>query len=784
MKKILFCAGLVALATSCTQDETISLDVQKQNAKGITFEIVEKVDSRVQYDQEEGAWNPFWYAEQDRIAIWANGVDVDCTTNTSTDSLDGSYWKDFIGATAAAPTAYYKATSSTNKANWTAVDDENMLNFIKSDKKGAKFLAVYPYVAGSSLTLAGESVSGTDVNDTLIVAGALSSLSAQTIKTAKGWNEEIFMVAGAARTQDEVFESVGEKMALVFSHATPVMKFGTKGLTADYQKAFGNLKKITVKTLGYDKNADGDWTDAGDIKPSPLYYTNGAIQVTDSANWKAEYVSTTAVPADSTTNNSIVVTIGSVDGLAWSDAALAPVAVAPTKRSNYGTNGERITADFEFANITIQVEKKNVTKDCVVGKNFQAITLDMADYAYLVTNADATTNLRTLFVNSGDFSGIIKTNADGDTLGIDWAAATNGTVAFNEIGTIVVAKEVVLDAADFKVMNKMIAATNLTLKGNTTIPEAAMNEMSKLHTIDLPLVTSVGVGAFDADSLGTVKMPAYKFNEAANACLLDTVNLVTLEMGADAMNAGFPKTGLTLKGYTKLETVKVNDGIELGPNAFAGCTSLKTVTGKVNVTGTDVFNGCTVLDKVVLANTNIPAGTFTDCVALKNVYYGSTSKALVPVEIGNAAFKNTKVNLDLTATTVIGDNAFEGVTTLVGKKYSSVNPQIVLTVSAATIGKEAFKSTAMTLVEFTGATKIYNGIFTGNNVLEEIKFVKAFTCPVNNPVNTTFGTTAANTKLFVAKDQTGVQTDSKTLKIGNTDKETPITFLSITKAAQ
>lgn len=785
MKKILFCAGLVALATSCTQDETISLDVQNQKNKGITFEIVEKADSRVQYDQDENkAWNPFWYAEQDRIAIWANGVGFGALTPATGDTIDGTYWKDFVGSTATSPTAYYKATSSTNKANWTAVNDDNMLNFVKSDKKGAKFLAVYPYVAGSSLTLAGESVSGTDVNDTLIVAGALDNLSNQTIKTAKGWNDKIVMVAGAARTQDEVFESVGEKMALAFSHATPVMKFGTKGLTADYQKAFGNLKKITVKTLGYDKNADGDWADAGDIKPSPLYYTNGAIQVTDSANWKAEYVSTTAVPADSTTNNSIVVTIGSVDGLAWSDAALAPVAVAPTKRSNYGTNGERITADFEFANITIQVEKKNVTKDCVVGKNFQAITLDMADYAYLVTNADATTNLRTLFVNSGDFSGIIKTNADGDTLGIDWAAATNGTVAFNEIGTIVVAKEVVLDAADFKVMNKMIAATNLTLKGNTTIPEAAMNEMSELHTIDLPLVTSVGVGAFDADSLVTVKMPAYKFNEAANACLLDTVNLVTLEMGADAMNAGFPKTGLTLKGYTKLETVKVNDGIELGPNAFAGCTSLKTVTGKVNVTGTDVFNGCTVLDKVVLANTNIPAGTFTDCIALKNVYYGSTSTALVPVEIGNAAFKNTKVNLDLTATTVIGDNAFEGVTTLVGKKYSSVNPQIVLTVSAATIGKEAFKSTAMTLVEFTGATEIHSGIFTGNGVLEEIKFVKAFTCPKDNPALTTFGTTPANTKLFVAKGQTGVQTDSKTLKIGNATKETSITFLSITKAAQ
>ena len=56
MKKILLCAGLVALAASCTQDETLSLDVQN-NSEGLTFEFVEGVDSRIQYDKDtDGSW--------------------------------------------------------------------------------------------------------------------------------------------------------------------------------------------------------------------------------------------------------------------------------------------------------------------------------------------------------------------------------------------------------------------------------------------------------------------------------------------------------------------------------------------------------------------------------------------------------------------------------------------------------------------------------------------------------------------------------------------------------
>lgn len=771
MKKILFCAGLVALATSCTQDETISLDVQKQNAKGITFEIVEALDSRVQYDQEAEGWAPFWYAEQDRIQVWANGVGFGALTPAVGDTVDGSYWKDFTGAN---EIVTYKATSSTNKANWTAVSDADMLTFVKTDKKGAKFLALYP--ADANAVLAGET-SGTGVNDTLTISGVLTSLNAQTIKTAKGWNDEVYMVASAARTQDQVFESVGEKMALAFNHATPVMKFGTKGLTADYQKAFGNLKTITVTTLGYDKNADGDWADAGDIKPSPLYYPNGAIQLTDSTNWKAEYISTAAV--DSVATKQITVTIGDANGLAWTDAALAPIAVAPTKRSIYGTAGERITAEFTFENITILVDKKNVTKDCVAGKNFQAITLNMADYPYLVTN----TAPRTLFVNSGDFSAVkYEEGTPKAVTGIKW----NGEkVAFSEFGTVVVAEDVVLDAEDFKILNNLTNVKYLTLNGNTSIPAKALNKLALLEEINLPKVTTVAIDAFKGGiALDTIVMPAYKFNEAVNDSILNRASLQYIELGATALNAGFPKTGLKFDNFTELVKVKVNDGIILGPNAFDGCAKLTTIEGKLNVTGTDVFKGCAKLNGVVLMSKDVPAGVFDGCTLLSKVYYGDNKTALVPNSVGNRAFAGTAAALDLSATTVIGDEAFEGVTALVGAKYSEANPVIVLKVGATTIGEGAFSgATGLKLVEFTNATSIKQDIFSGATNLEQIKFVKAFTyagLATAQPSATTFGT-CGNIDLFVNPDQTGVGADNKTLTIGATGKTTDFEFKSITK---
>ena len=784
MKKILFCAGLVALATSCTQDETISLDVQNEKGKGITFEVVDQLDARIQYDKEmvgeRETYKPFWYAEQDRISIWANGVIKNPYAEdlADRDTIAGTYWTGLKGDSDKKAIATFKATSSTKEAKFTAVSDANILGFHKADKQGAKFLAIYP--ANEDYELTPESNGGTnEVVDTFTVTGLLTGLDNQKIETAKGWNKGIVMLAGAAESQDEVYESTGEKMPLQFSYATPILKLGTKGLTKDFQEEFGNLKKITIKTHGIAGETAGTYK----VKPSPLHYdTNAALQITDTLNWKGEMVYTGNSILDSTTVNSITVTIGGADGLAWDDDAIAPVAVAPAKRAIYGTTGEIITADYQFENITIQEKKTGVTADFEAGANFKGITLDITKQKHLVTNANAQ-GKRTLFVNSGDFSEILYTKQNTstnqlDSLGVIWPAELSGYVAFTSIDKIIVAEAVTLDEADFKVMNKMVEATVLTMNGQTTIPAESMKDMVDLVEINLPKVTSVGVGAFDAD-FTTVNMPAYQFNQAANACLLPNT-IVKLNMGALGMNTTFPASGLTLQGYTALEEVTVKDSIVLGSNAFAGCTSLEKVIGAVVLDGVGVFQNCTSLDSVVVKSKDVKANAFDGCSALKDVFYNAIGTALVPNKINDFAFKGTQVNLDLSQTTAIGDSAFHSVTTLVGDKYSTENPVLVVKVGATSIGNGAFKNTIMEYVEFTGATSVGDKVFEGNSSLEEIKFVNAFTYSgTEKPSTKTFGDNPEDITLYVNSNQTGVGTDDKTLTFGPTNKTVNIKFNEI-----
>ena len=766
MKKILFCASLLALATSCTQDETISLDVQNGKAKGITFELVESVDSRILYDQVDGKWSPMWFAEKDRIAIWANGVHN--YAEQSGDTIDGASWMTLADV----DSVVYKATSSSKTAKWTGINDNNTIEFVKGDKKGAKFLAVYN--PGGAPVLSAESATDPDKADTLYIQGILPTTNAQTVTSTMGENEAIAMIAYNEASQENVWESVGEKVDLKFKYATPILKLGTVGLTEEYQKAFGKLKQVVVSTHG-----------KKGVKPSPLFYNANAQVALDTINFNPAVVAIDELNAiaDSLAADTLNVIIGN-GGLAWNDKAVAPVAVATR-----ATKGEAMKATYMFENIDITVSKDSVTVDFTPSASFYAINLKMADYDYLVTNeSTAGAKDRTLFVNKGSFDGILTK----DTLGIDWAAATNGKVAFTEIAKVVVAKEVVLDADDFHWLNKMINVTDLTLNGNTTIPANAMKAMTELHTIDLPLVTSVGVDAFGADSLVTVIMPAYKFNEAANSDLLQKTKLVTLEMGAEAMNAGFPKTGLNLTDFTALKKVTVKDDIELGPNAFAGCTNLTEIVGRVNITGTDVFKGCEVLDKVVVKSTEIPAGAFDGCAEMDTVYYNAKGTMLVPTIVGNRAFAGTAVNIDLSKTTAIGDEAFAGNEALAGYKYSDVNPEIVVMVGATEIGNSAFADTKIKLIEFTGATKIGNKVFFGNSDLEEIKFVKAFTYAYDGvnkkPHEYAFGNNADETKLFVNKEQTGLQLDNKSIKFGydiTKDGEYyQFEFLTVVKNAQ
>ncbi len=86
MKKILFCAGLLALITSCTDDEYASLS-HNENAKGITFEVIapESPTTRggLDIDEANNTYPYFWHAEVDKINIWSTRTNMGLSPSVS-----------------------------------------------------------------------------------------------------------------------------------------------------------------------------------------------------------------------------------------------------------------------------------------------------------------------------------------------------------------------------------------------------------------------------------------------------------------------------------------------------------------------------------------------------------------------------------------------------------------------------------------------------------------------------------------------------------------------------
>lgn len=782
MKKILFCAGLVALATSCTQDETLSLDTQKAS-KGLTFEFVNGVDSRIQYDKEgTSSWKPFWYAEQDRITLWATGVTAQelVSGNWVPKSIAESKWADF--ATAPAKVTY-KATKSDRNAQFTSIDDKNLLTGFNYDEETAKFLAVYPN--NDEYILA----AGTD--NVLKVSGALADLAEQKITTSKGHNTAIVQLANAEVSENESYNSVGEKVFLQYSFATPVIKFGTEGLNANYKTAFGNLKSVKLTMKGYD--TDGA---ENDIPASVITYAKPEIQI-NTADWKHAIVETTP----STGLTTITAKIGGDAGLEWSDNALAPIAVADVDRSAFAKAGvaETYTAVYEFANIELPAggdnKVKTTNKSWNHGGDFLTVHLKMNEFSYLVTkpytktveNEDGTTSTvdvgRTLFVIKGDFSDILT--ADGKAINWDDSKTVDDApVAFEDIEKVVVESEVILDAEDFAVLNQMKNVKDLVLTSNTSIPAEALKNLIKLEILNMPAVTSVGVGAFAAN-LKEVYMPSYAFeSKVINDELLKREHLEKLDMsGATVMNAGFPAKGLLLNDFDKLTKVTVKDGVKVGSNAFEGCDLLANIVGRLDIVGDAAMKNCPKLNNVVVSSKDIRKETFYGCKELADVYYMNAETALAPNEVKDYAFYATKVDLDLSATTTIGAYAFASNKTMVGTVKD--NDKNVVLVGATTIGANAFNgNTEIGYIYFKNATLIGDAILDGCEGLNEIKFGAkfAFSGEDTNPSVDTFGEKSDREdriKLFHVKGQAGVE--GNVLTIGNADTAAEFTFYQITE---
>lgn len=773
MKKVLFASALLALAASCTENELDSLSAPKQD-NGISFVAEQAPMTRMQWDETETAYVPFWYAEQDRIGIFA--VNVKKGAFGSETALNtGKDWTALQGGGTGndEANAVYKATQSQQKGAFTSVEDASTLHF--DGNKDARFLAVYPSTIKAAY------------DKGKITLSNLPAIDAQTQTTTKGYNEAITMYSLSIASKENSYDAVGEKVNLSFKRPLSALVMKTANAN-EYTKKdeagnsiFGALKTVTVTAKGW--NAPEGIT-ADPIAASKLAYDNSTatIVIDTVADYKAEFEK----GAGTGESETITLTIGGANGLDWNDDALAIAAIKNVDRSKTFSSAKKETVEVKFSFDKIDLVKTMETGNSWNNQFIEVPAIDIEEYPYLVTKGTSGNN-RTLIVNSGAFSGIFnKAGKIAWTEGEDASAITE--VELNKIETII--SNVELTASELGEIKKFTALKNLTLAENTSIPANTFStaQASRMLKLDLPKVTTVNKkfvnnseSVTEFAALTTLKMPAYPFeDENINKSLLNpgaSGNTVLAVLDMSGVTSMMPIYGIlrtmTFTNYTALTEVTVKDGVIVAPKGFKGCKALKTVNGKLDISkASEAFamddettNANTTLTTVEINGTVIPDGAFTNCTKLATVKYNGNSVA--PTAIGESAFAATDVQyMDLSNAKTIGEAAFSDCTKLA---KTSQNAQD-LVVGAEKIAANVFNGcTSLVIVRFTNATEIVGGdVFAGATKLQQVKFDKVFkladdATATADLYKNVFTATPGNIDFWVNAAQPGVSSSKLTL---------------------
>lgn len=804
MKKLLFCASILALAVSCTEDEFDSVAMKGEQYKGISFEssLMETPQTKgsLEYDAVTGKHNFFWYAEKDRIGIWS--VNTKATGINTGSSVTA--WTDAKAAT-------YKATQSAPRGVFTGVNDDNILDFIYTPEQyeamtaeklatnSAKFFALYPFGESYPTT-----ASTTDGNQFIIEN--LPTLADQTQRTDDGADvtQKLLMYSYTTAYPKNDYDAVGEKIDLKFTRPFTALVFSTTGINEEYQNYFGNLQQVKVTAEGYDKEGTTIPASIIDYGTGVKYLVDladntksGLLDGTNSTVEDFDWDATTATDEAST----ITLSVGggtAGNGLAWSDAKRAYMAINTVDRSAFVEKGVKENVKYEYTFKYIDFVEDHATNTSWPPEEFKnqnifmtAPKLDITTYDYLVTKTRDAANTRVLIVNKGTFSKVFNE----DKTKVMW----NGTeIDPSEFNVIVVNEGVKLTDTELGLLKKFTNLDEITLAENDKIPAGTFNQnLTKINFPKVTVIDKTGLGvdangngvADNVKDLATVLLPSYKFEDADIArSFLNPNKLQTLDMSAvPAMNVGFPSTGFTLDGFKFLKTIYVQDGIDLGANAFYGCEQLVNVVKKgadgtdvpavVNLAGTSVFNGCKALVSVNIENTDIPANSFKGCEQLVNVKVNNAQ--VKPTSVGISAFEGCKalVNMDLSNVKEIvkdaeekqiasvGANAFKDCVKLIGVTRTT-DDKIIIQVGGQIIGDGAFSGcTDLVHIEFLHATQIGDGavdITSGD--LKQIQLDKIVTFIGKNTANP-FGSDMSSVDLFITPGQGGV--DGNVLKWGS-----------------
>ena len=819
MKKILFCAGVLALAASCTEDfDTASLQ-QTQQESGIVFTTGDDaVATRGEYLDENGVYYPFWTAEKDLISVFSAG-----TTSTSTGD---NKWTDVTGFTGSAVT--YKATRSERNAYFTGNEPSHVLDFKGvSEAEPAKFVAFFPALINSgSIDVSGVTFTTSKANKVTTdkVTIGLPTIWNQIQENVSGQSiysliAKYAVANGYAQTSS--IAAVGENINLQFTRLNPAIVYQTKGLDA-YAEDFGNLKTIKLESAGV-LDKDGK---ANKDNFTPISQKDVQLTLTIKSDEDGNITDTKAELSENKgSGNNITLKLKDDNGLAWSDDARAYMAIANVERVDKDGNPytEKMVVTYTFENITIK-EEVETSNSWVAPDFYEYKTLDVNAYPYLIFNNtkgyEATTGTKgayTVLLNSGKLSQIFDKNGDVKLL--------DGTTTDADNIKKVIAKPA-LTAEDFAALCKLTKVQQVILEAQTSVPAKAFDVLKEIVKLEMPKVTSIDkdfMGKGDLKKLQYLNLASYKFdgnggtatvaaavNQAlfANKTNMDYVDMTALEDMTPIF--GYPEAQLSFMNCTALDSVKVNN-LKLRSNSFSGCTSLQKVNGSVDVSeGYAAFQGCnngSTLDNVTdvlnlndatykankakyfttitLTSSVIAEDAFNGCTYLSEIKMGNAQVA--PTSIGKRAFKNVKAlqYMDLSKAATIGKQAFKGAKNYVGT--SKTND--IITVIVPKIMSESFADTGISKIEFTQATSFENSFLSGSEKVVHVKFVKPFEVTGSTvwakdlfgPDPDTNGTT--NVTFFYAEGQKYLngRTLSLPYKSGNSTKYTTYNFWDVQK---
>lgn len=780
MKKFLYCACVAALATACSNEDLIQENADVKSTKGITFEAsIAAENPLTRGEMTPGGinasgnqtWGFFWYAEQDRINVYALGENVglaypEAASDAGVSLVDE--WKNANVLTV----PVYKATKSASQGQFTAKDDANMLTFSQNNR-AVDFIATYPTTT-KPFNVESESewttTNGQGYYRTVVKSYGIVVEKPNAVQTVNFNELDAPMVSVSTAYREKNYESVGEKVQLNFERPFPALRFGSVANNNNYNSYLGKLKSVTIETKGgksedYVLEATGIGRTAAD-------------GVTQDGVWTSESMTGILAGMNPVTNK---VTVELTPAAEWTSDKMVFMSIMPVQRQDVvqedGTEvdfTEDYTVTYTYEYVTLA---KNLTSSAnwnVKHAIYGVKDLDIAaDFPYIVTNDNK------LIVFSGNYSAIYTDDKEA----IKWESAENGEVAFSSIKEIVVEDGVTVSTSDLQNLNKFTALETLNLKGVESIPASTFDGTltSTIKNLYLPKVTEIADrynGNFSA--LVNLDLSSYAFSVAGieKKFFNDNVKntLTTLDIAAvTSLRPVFSvDRSIAFTDYTALNSVVLNsECVALTTSAFKGCTSLRTVTGVVDIANApNAFEGTTALSTVNVYNTIIPNYAFKGSKVMNVKYNG---QQVAPTEVGEQAFKNNTAiyKMDLSQAAKIGYDAFSGAENYKGSVDNDRSKNAtVLTVGAETINKGTFWNTKVKYVQFKNATSLGNNVFGRCNELKHVKFLKVVAGDYSEV--TPFGTTSTeNIDLFVVPEQSDTN--------GNTWNLLGKTFKSITK---